>query len=145
MSEVQRRQVAAAPDNEHRRGRGCLSVAELATNAGLSEAKMRRILAGFEAAGIAERVGESWRLTDAAVEKYCLAFDEIRRGNVPLEEGDDDGLSHCTPGLRPRRRGDRPTRMRVVARELRICGPNHHPRAVTVAPFLGDACGAPDI
>jgi IclR helix-turn-helix domain len=78
--------------------RGLLSVAELAANAGLSETKMRRLLADFETAGIAERVGDDWRLTDAAAAHYCVPFDAIRGGNVPLEEGDDDGLSHCQPG-----------------------------------------------
>jgi hypothetical protein len=69
--------------------------------AGVSEAKMERLLADFEAVGIAERVGDFWRLTDAAAAKYCVPFSEIRGGNVPLEPGDDDGLSHCQPGPPP--------------------------------------------
>jgi hypothetical protein len=79
-------------------GRGFVSVAKLAASAGASPRKMAVILADFEAAGIAERVGEGWRLTDAAAAKYCPAFDLIEAGNARLEDGDDDGLSHCKPG-----------------------------------------------
>jgi hypothetical protein len=81
--------------------RGFLSVAELAASAGVSPRKMAVILEDFEAARIAERVGEGWRLTDAAAAKYCPALDLIEAGNAPLEDGDDDGLSHCQPGPPP--------------------------------------------
>jgi hypothetical protein len=80
---------------------GSLSVAELAASAGTSEVRMGRILAYFEAAGIAERVGDSWRMTDLAAVRYRGLFETIESGNVPLEPGDDDGLSHCQPGPRP--------------------------------------------
>jgi hypothetical protein len=75
-----------------------LTARELARNAGVSEAKMRRILTDFEACGVAERAGGGWRLTVAGIADYCVPFAEIRAGNVPLEDGDDDGLSHCQPG-----------------------------------------------
>jgi hypothetical protein len=78
-----------------------LTVAELARNTGVSEAKMRRILADFEAAGIAERDGDRWRLTEAGIADYCVPLAGIREGNVPLEDDDDDGRSHCQPGPPP--------------------------------------------
>lgn len=76
----------------------CLGVAELCARTGVSPKRMRIFLADFEAAGIAECVNaDDWRLTPTAA-SYTAAFRAMQVGNVPLEPGDDDGLSHCAPG-----------------------------------------------
>jgi hypothetical protein len=78
---------------------GCLSVAELARRARVSEKAMRRFLADFAASGTAEPVlGDYWRLTPSFAVEYLPLFRAIRAGSVPLEPGDDDGLDHCKPG-----------------------------------------------
>jgi hypothetical protein len=84
-----------------------ITVGELARNTGIGEAKMQRILRDFEASGIAELVGDGWRLTEAGIADYCVPLTELRAGNVPLEPGDDDGLGHCPPGPPPAAKADR--------------------------------------
>jgi hypothetical protein len=83
---------------------GSLPLAELAASAGIASKKMAALLADFESAGIVERVGEDWRLARASTAaEYLIALDFIRGGNVPLEEGDDNGMSRCRPGPAPLR------------------------------------------
>ena len=77
---------------------GCLSLAELCAGNRVDPKRMRAFLADFEAAGIVERVGGGWRLTSTAAADYVPLFRFIKLTSVPLEPGDDDGLTHCTPG-----------------------------------------------
>lgn len=78
---------------------GCLSFTELCARTGASSQRMRMFLTDWEAEGTAECVGnDHWRLTPSAAAEYVFAFRAMRRGNVPLAPGDDDGLTPCKPG-----------------------------------------------
>jgi hypothetical protein len=76
--------------------RGTLTAAELALRLRCPVRRAEKLLADFDAAGVAERVNGGYRLTP----EYALPLRAARSTLVPLEPGDDDGLDHCRPGPR---------------------------------------------
>lgn len=79
---------------------GCLNVAELAANAGVSAKAMRAVLADFETRGYAEQAGgDRWRIGRAVSKTDVLLI-----GSIPHEDGvplEPDELRLCRRGPSP--------------------------------------------
>jgi hypothetical protein len=66
-----------------------VTVSELAASAGVSVKKMSALLDDFERAGVAERIGDNWRLTPTGDHRFGRALRASRPiGGVPVEPDD---------------------------------------------------------